>query len=130
MGGYGETPQNEIGFSFLDVSGTAVRRLLTVESAHFYSNNAQSLIQPPVAPRVVPTPSAMYLVNEGPGAIRYMCGGPNQGQHPNSQMGVLVPAGGVVDWTNGLTNYVGMIRNFEFVLASGASAVLQVSWRD
>jgi hypothetical protein len=71
----------------------------------------------------------MYLVNEGPGAIRYMCGGANVTQQPNTQMGILVPAGGVIDWTPSATNYVGLIRNFRFVVVSGV-AILQVSWRD
>lgn len=133
---YGETPQNEIGFSFIDASGTAVQRLLNVEPAHFYSNNAQSRVQPPVGPVVTPTPCGMYLVNEGPSAIRYMCGGPGQNQHPNPTMGVLVPAGGVIDWTGVLGNYSGMIRQFEFAIVptTGGTpvtqAVLQVSWRD
>jgi hypothetical protein len=130
MGSFGESTQNEIGFSFIDASGTNVFRLLNVEPSHFYSNNAQSRIQPPVGAPVTPTPAGMYLVNEGPGSIRYMCGGPNQNQHPNPSMGVLVPAGGVIDWTNALINYSGMIRQFEFVIASGTQAVLQVSWRD
>lgn len=127
---FGETVQNEIGFSFIEAAGTAVQRLINVEPAHFYSNNAQSRVQPPAGPPAVPNPGGMYLVNEGPSAIRYMCGGPNQNQHPNPSMGVLVPAGGVVDWTNVIANYQGLIRNFEFVVVSGTQAVLQVSWRD
>ena len=130
MMNYGETPQNEIGFSFLDVSAASgVIRLINAGPIAFYSNNAASRVQPPAGPLRQPTPSGMYLGNEGPGAIRYMCGGPNQNQHPNTAMGVLVPAGGVIDWTAVMTNYAALIRNFEFVVVSG-TAILQVSWRD
>ncbi len=60
------------------------------------------------------------LISVEGGAIRW-------GFQPNASTGIYVGAGGTIDWTDANNDYWGLVKNAQFVLASG-TPVLQVQF--
>lgn len=96
-----QTAFSTVGDQQLTVSSSAVR--LTVPSG------------------TKPTHALIYV---GGGAIRWL-GGLTASSTPTASVGILVAAGGYIDWTDPGGDYFGLISNAQFIRV-GADATLDV----